>query len=345
MSAVIPQSVAESPFHAPLVAAGLTRIHQGKVRDTYRLEEYKLLLVIAMDRLSIFDLVLPCLIPFKGEILTGLTVFWLDEIFKGRVTNHLVAYGTKIDQHLPPALRGDHNLQGRAIVVEELEVIPVECIVRGYLTGSGWKSYQNDGTVCGQHLPPGLYDGARLEQPFFTPTTKAERGHDVDLNADAVAKQYGWIRDVSIKCYETGRDFALGKGFILADTKFEFGRLTGERVEKHALADEVLTPDSSRFWDVQQWEEATKQKKTPPAFDKEFARQWGKRIQTSFFPDPGLQKLDPENVDHLAFVSNLQIPEDVIRTTSGLYWKAFERLVGMELPEFQKKKLGVTWPS
>ncbi|TSC63905.1 MAG: phosphoribosylaminoimidazole-succinocarboxamide synthase, partial [Parcubacteria group bacterium Gr01-1014_106] len=233
MSATIPSVVAATPFHDRVTHAGLIRVHQGKVRDTYALPDENLLLVVATDRVSIFDFVLPTLVPRKGELLTALTVFWLDEVLND-ARHHLLAFGSRIDVHLPVSLREDAELQRRALIVKKLTMIPVECIVRGYLTGSGWKSYQQNQQVCGISLTAGLHDGSRiLPAPIFTPTTKAETGHDEHLHTEAVIRQYGSsLRHRSLAIYAQIAAVAEEKKLILADTKFEFG--TGE-----VLADEV----------------------------------------------------------------------------------------------------------
>lgn len=344
MAATIPTAVAATPFHDTLDRAGLNRIHQGKVRDTYALPDKGLLLVLATDRMSIFDFVLPALVPHKGELLTALTVFWLTEVLT-YAHHHLVAFGADMNEYLPPELRNNDELYKRALVVRKLTMIPVECVVRGYLTGSGLKSYRETQCVCGIPLPAGLHDGSRiLPHPIFTPTTKAQSGHDEHLPADTVQQQYGaWLANKSLLYYQKLAAVAHAKSIILADTKFEFGK-------GGVLADEVGTPDSSRFWDRDEWIRAWQRQQSPPPFDKELVRSWGKDIATPF-ADPqgeggdqisGLGNLDPENPEHLKFVSVLAVPSDVLNETNQRYRIVLQRLTGLELKEFQKVKLGVT---
>jgi phosphoribosylaminoimidazole-succinocarboxamide synthase len=339
MAAVIPHKVVDTSFGFILRQAGLTHIHRGKVRNTYFVPDPALLLVLASDRVSIFDFVLPALVPYKGEILTALTVFWLTEVLS-QTDHHLVAFGTGIDQYLPPELRGNAELHKRGLIVRRLKMVPVECIVRGYLTGSGLKSYKKTGHVCGIELAPGLHDGSRiLPHPIFTPTTKAESGHDEHLPTAAVIERYGaWTRYKSLACYQKLAEVAEAKGIIVADTKLEYG-------EDGVLADEVGTPDSSRFWDKEEWAHAAEQQKSPPPFDKEVVRNWGKEIATPVSAaggEVGLQHLDPENDDHLTFVANLTVPQSVLDETSQRYQIVLQRLTGLTLDEFQKQKLGVT---
>lgn len=344
MSAAIPQSVSGNQFERLLCAFGLTRTHQGKVRETYELQD-DLLLVIATDRVSIFDFVLPVLLPQKGELLTAMTVFWLTDILKG--VHHLVAYGQQIDQYLPKGIRElpsrvRDDIRRRALIVRKFNMIPVECIVRGYLTGSGWKSYQNTHQICGIDLPSGLHDGARIvPTPIFTPTTKAKTGHDEHLQTEAVIHQYGTsLRDLSLAVYQQIAEVAEGKELILADTKFEFGALrvpqgtlSPSKSEDIVLADEVGTPDSSRFWDKEEWARAREQRTSPPPFDKEIVRNWGKQFQ--------LDQRDPDGADDLALVRRLQIPPNVVGETTRRYRIVFQRLTGLTLAEFQEKKFGV----
>ncbi|OGY36661.1 MAG: hypothetical protein A3E36_04460 [Candidatus Andersenbacteria bacterium RIFCSPHIGHO2_12_FULL_45_11b] len=300
--------------------AALPRIHQGKVRDTYILPDPNLLFVLATDRVSIFDFVLPTIIPLKGEVLTALTVFWLRDVLDD-VRHHLIAYGKDIDDYLLARLRGDKELHNRGLVVRKLAMLPIECIVRNNLTGSGWKSYQKDKTVCGITLPPDLHDGSQLPAPIFTPTTKAETGHDEPLDAEDVVRENGtWIREQSLAIFNEVASYARTKGLILADTKFEFGK-------DGTLADEVATPDSSRYWDLKEWERACEKRETPPSYDKEIVRTWGKQH--------GVDKLDPTNTNDLNAVASLQIPQDVLDKTVDRYHEVFRRITGESLKEFQ----------
>jgi phosphoribosylaminoimidazole-succinocarboxamide synthase len=283
---------------------GLTHLRSGKVRDLYDLDDEHLLLV-ASDRVSTYDCVHPTLVPDKGRVLTGVSQFWFDRI-GDIVGSHLVT--TSIDD-MPPAARvhADH-LRGRTMMVRKLEIVPFECVVRGYLVGSGWSEYQVDGTVCGIELPEGLVEASKLEEPIFTPATKAEDGdHDenvsFELMVDALGEQLAnRLRTISIALYLRGRDVAADRGIILADTKFEFGLLDGDVV----LADEVLTPDSSRYWPADQWTPGT----NPPSFDKQFVR--------DFATSTGWDKSPPAPA----------LPDDVVSATRAKYAEAYERLTG-----------------
>jgi len=246
-----------------------------------------------------------------------MTVDWLVNVFPD-IESHLVTYGMNIDAYLPTDLYGDLDLRSRALVVTKEDIRDIECVVRGYLTGSGWKAYQKDnGVVCGIQLPPGLHDGSKLPEPIFTPTTKAEDGNDKPLDEAEVIKEHGtWVKEVSLKIYTRARDFALAKGIIIADTKLE---LSSKR-----LCDEVFTPDSSRFWLELDWMEASKVQKSPPGQDKQPVREWGKTIETPFFDDDGnkitgINNLDAENPDHIRFVHGLTVPENVLKSTTSRY--------------------------
>lgn len=349
MGASIPLSVMDSALSQELILAGLMRTHQGKVRDTFEIPDHDdLLLQIATDRISIFDFVLPAIVQDKGKILTALTVFWL----KGPLSifmNHLVASGSEIDQYLPVKFRGNSDLQSRALVVKKLDIIPVECVVRGYLTGSGWSSYEKDGTVCGIQLPSGLKNGSQLPEPIFTPTTKAESGHDKHMDAESVVHDYGkWIKSIPLAIYLAASKHARAHGIIIADFKLEFGT-------DGMLADEVVTPDSSRFWHKTDWGTALAEGYTPKSQDKEFVRDWGKGVKTPFvyqrgsFTDveiispyvTGIQNLDPENSDHLKFVGDLTVPKEVLVETAVRYREIFQQLAKLTLRDFQLQKLGI----
>lgn len=300
--------------------------NRGKVRDSYDLPDHPdKMLVVVSDRLSIFDFVLPTFVAFKGEVLNALSIFWVTKVLTHFETD-LVAYGAGIDRYLPPSLRRNPELQKRGTIVKILPAPKVEDVVRIYLTGSGWKSYQKDGTVCGHKLPPGLIDGSKLPTPIYTPTTKAEVGHDEHISAESVRQEYGPEREQkALLVAQTISDFAETKGIILADTKFEFSGLV--------LADEKGTPDSSRFWEKKAWEKAHRQGKLPPAYDKQYVREWGKEI--------GIDKLDTESPDDLKFVGSREVPLEVRNTTSSIYLEIFRRLPGQELWDFQKDEMGV----
>jgi phosphoribosylaminoimidazole-succinocarboxamide synthase len=286
-------------------------VRAGKVRDLYDLGDDRLLLV-ASDRLSAFDVVLPTAIPDKGRVLTGLSRFWFAET-ADLVPNHLL--GTD-PAALPPAFAPvAGELRGRSMICRRLEIVPVECVVRGYLAGSGWKDYRATGRVSGITLPAGLREGDRLPAPVFTPSTKAEAGHDEPIDFDAVVALVGGaraeaIRDAALRVYARGAAVCARAGILLADTKLEMGRdqATGELV----LADEVLTPDSSRFWDAAAWEPGRAQ----ASFDKQYVRDW-LEAQPWGKTAPG-----PE------------LPADVVAGTRARYVAAFERITGASFARY-----------
>jgi phosphoribosylaminoimidazole-succinocarboxamide synthase len=282
------------------------RLHaRGKVRDVYDLGEY--LLFVATDRISAFDWVLPNGIPDKGRVLTQLSVFWFG-ILGDLVRTHLETAEIGGDPRIPARYRP--VLAGRAIIVRKAEVFPVECVARGYLAGSAWKDYQRTGAVCGIPLPPGLAQAARLPEPLFTPATKATSGHDENIAFDAVADLLGAVtaetlRELTLACYRRGARLAEGRGIIVADTKFEFGRTDGEIL----LVDEALTPDSSRFWPADRYAPG----QSPPSFDKQFVRDWLERTAwDKGSPPPPL-------------------PRDVVDETRTKYLEALARLTGRSL--------------
>ena len=278
-------------------APALEHISSGKVRDIYAVGEDRLLLV-ASDRISTYDVVHPTPIPDKGKVLTGLTAFWLERT--GEVCpNHLISF-TEVPE----------EFRGRAMLVERLEMVQVECVVRGYITGSGWKDYQATGAVCGIELPDGLRESDQLPEPIFTPATKAEIGdHDENVDFDRAAEIIGdrglleELRRLSIAVYELGAAHARERGIILADTKFEFGRRPDGTI---VLGDEVLTPDSSRFWPADGYEPGHGQ----PSFDKQYVRDWAS--------GSGWDKTPPAP----------PLPDDVIARTRELYVDAYERITG-----------------
>lgn len=279
-------------------------VRRGKVRDIYELGDR--LLMISTDRISAFDWVLPTGIPDKGRVLTQLSAFWFGIL---GVPHHLLS--TSLDDlPLPPGTpRAD--LEGRAMVTRKATVVPIECVVRGYLEGSGWKEYQRSGTVCGQSLPPGLRQGDKLSEPIFTPATKEQSGHDINISFERMVEIVGRaraseLRDRSLEIYRRGAAHAAGQGIIIADTKFEWGECAGELI----LIDEVLTPDSSRFWPADLYAPGRSQ----PSFDKQFVRDW---LETTDWdknsPPPAL-------------------PANVVARTREKYLEAFERLTGHKLP-------------
>ena len=281
----------------------LTPSAQGKVRDIFDLGDA--LLIVATDRISAFDVVLPDPIPYKGEVLTKVSLFWFG-LLGDVVPNHLLSAD---ECDLPDSLAVHaSSLRGRFMLVKKATVFPVECIVRGYLAGSGWKEYQASGTVCGQELPAGLMESSRLPEPIFTPSTKAAIGdHDENISFERMVEIVGAehaerLRDVSLALYSAARDHAASRGIIIADTKFEFGLVGGEIT----LVDEVLTPDSSRFWPADEYEPGHGQ----PSFDKQFVRDW---LETS-----GWDKTPPAP----------SLPEDVIIMTAEKYVEAYEVITG-----------------
>jgi phosphoribosylaminoimidazole-succinocarboxamide synthase len=278
-------------------APALEHLSSGKVRDIYAVGEDRLLLV-ASDRISTYDVVHPTPIPDKGKVLTGLTAFWLERT--GDICpNHLVSY-TEVPE----------EFRGRAMLVERLEMVPVECVVRGYITGSGWKDYQATGAVCGIELPDGLEESQQLPAPIFTPATKADVGdHDENVDFDRAAEIIGdrglleELRRLSVAIYEMGAAHARDRGIILADTKFEFGRRPDGTI---VLGDEVLTPDSSRFWPADGYEPGHGQ----PSFDKQYVRDWAS--------GSGWDKTPPAP----------PLPDDITARTRELYVDAYERITG-----------------
>lgn len=276
---------------------------QGKVRDLYDLGDK--LLLVASDRISAFDFVLPDLIPYKGEVLTKLSLFWF-ELLGDVVPNHLLS--TDVADLPERFARHEDWLRGRFMLVKKAKVYPVECIVRGYLAGSGLKEYQRQGTVCGIALPEGLVNSSRLDAPIFTPSTKAEIGdHDENISFERMADIVGpdaaaGLRDTSIAVYSRAREHAATRGIIIADTKFEFGDVNGEMT----LIDEVLTPDSSRFWPADEYAPGRNQ----ASFDKQYVRDW--------LESTGWDKTPPPPA----------LPRDVVEATSAKYIQAYELITG-----------------
>jgi phosphoribosylaminoimidazole-succinocarboxamide synthase len=275
-------------------------VRRGKVRDIYDLGDR--LLLVASDRISAFDWILPTGIPDKGRVLTQTSAFWFARLGE---PHHLL--GTDVGAlDLPPQIDAA-PLAGRCMIVRKTEVVPIECVVRGYLSGSGWKEYKKDGTVCGIPLPPGLAESDRLPEPIFTPATKAESGHDINISFDAMVAAVGRdtsheLRRRSLAVYQRGAEHARSCGIIIADTKFEWGRVGGELI----LIDEVLTPDSSRFWPADAWRPGGAQ----PSFDKQFVRDW---LETTAW-----DKNSPPP----------ELPADVVAKTRAKYIEAYERLTG-----------------
>jgi phosphoribosylaminoimidazole-succinocarboxamide synthase len=290
---------------APLLETSLPGFdlwRRGKVRDVYDLGDR--LLIVATDRLSAFDVVLPTAIPGKGIVLTQLSLFWFD-LLKDLVPNHVIT--ADVSEYGPELARHRDQLEGRSMIVVKTDVLPIECVVRGYLAGSGFKDYKATGAVCGIQLPPGMRESERLEPPMFTPATKAETGHDENIPFEAMERTIGReradeARRISLEIYSRGRAHAEARGIILADTKFEFGVRDGRIV----WIDEALTPDSSRFWPREGYAPGRSQ----PSFDKQFVRDYLETLSWNKQP-PG-----PE------------LPPDVVARTVEKYREAFERLRG-----------------
>lgn len=282
----------------------MTLVRQGKVRDVYDLGEH--FLMVASDRISAFDWILPTKIPDKGRVLTQISKFWFDYL---DVPNHLIS--TETDGIQLPEGMTHEEAAGRSMIVKKCKVVPVECVVRGYLVGSGWRDYQKTGAVCGIELPSDLLNCAKFETPLFTPATKAEEGHDENISFEEMTKAVGKqtaekLRDLSQRVYTRGRDYAAEKGIILADTKFEWGWFEDELI----LIDEVLTPDSSRFWPADQYTPGQNQ----PSFDKQFVREYLESTDWDKNSEP------PE------------LPEAIVNKTRQKYIDAYERLTELKFP-------------
>jgi len=283
---------------------GIEKLRSGKVREVFDLGET--LLFVATDRISAFDVILPDPIPKKGAVLNQLSAFWFNKF--GKIDNHFVTTDFNV---FPKQLRPfREQLEGRSMIVKKSKPLPVECVVRGYLAGSGWKEYQESQSVCGIKLPAGLKQASKLPEPIFTPATKAETGHDENIDMKHCAEILGQemaerVKNLSLEIYSAGREHAENKGIILADTKFEFGSIDG----KLLLIDEVLTPDSSRYWPADQYVVG----QSPPSFDKQFVRDY------------------LETLDWNKTAPGPKLPGDVVARTAAKYVEAFERLTGEKL--------------
>jgi phosphoribosylaminoimidazole-succinocarboxamide synthase len=285
--------------------AGLKHVYTGKVRELYEVAHDRLLMV-ASDRVSVLDVVLPDEIPDKGRVLTGLSSWWFDQT-ASLVPNHVISADPT---DLPEITR---DVEGRAMLVRATRPVRLECVVRGYVFGHGWSEYRESGTIGGQSAPEGLVEAGKLPEPLFTPTTKAEAGHDVMLTPDEAialvgADRYGKLRELSLRLYEFGARHALSCGVILADTKFEFGEVDGEIL----LIDEVMTPDSSRYWPAEHYAPGG----SPPSYDKQFVR--------DYMDSVGWDRESPP--PHL--------PADVIASTRGRYVDAYETITGLSFDEW-----------
>jgi phosphoribosylaminoimidazole-succinocarboxamide synthase len=292
-------------------ALGLPHVHSGKVRDIYAIGDDHLLMVTS-DRISAFDVVMAEPIPHKGRVLTAMSAFWFAELSEV-VPGHLVS--TEIAD-LPPSVQAEAaeaDLAGRLMLTTKAEMLPVECIVRGYITGSAWKEYRTHGTMHGTRLPEDLQESDRLPEPVFTPSTKAEQGHDENISFSAAAGLLGEalaakVRAISLELYRQGADWARERGIIIADTKFELGLVEGDLV----LCDEVLTPDSSRFWPTDAYTPGT----TPPSFDKQPVRDYLDGLDWDKRPPPP------------------PLPDEVVSATSSRYVEAYERVTGRSFTDW-----------
>ena len=310
----MPQAILQTDLPFP--------VRRGKVRDVYDLGDA--LLIVATDRISAFDVVMPNGIPGKGAILTAISNFWFTR-FERQVENHLIA--TDVEA-FPPSLRGfADQLAGRSMYVKNTRVVPIECVARGYLAGSGWKEYQKSQTVCGIKLPAGLRLSDKLPTAIFTPATKEESGHDINITYEQMIERVGAgladeLRERTLRIYTQAADYAASRGVIIADTKFEFGQLpggpstglgtglsTGLGTGRTILIDELLTPDSSRFWPASEYQPGKEQ----PSFDKQYVRNW---LETQSW-----NKAPPA----------LQLPDDVVQGTRRRYLEAYEKLTGQRL--------------
>jgi len=283
---------------------GIQKLRSGKVREVFDLGER--LLFVVTDRISAFDVILPDPIPYKGAVLNQISAFWFDRF--GKIKNHFI---TADVEQFPKELQPFRNqLAGRSMIVKKTKPLPVECVVRGYLAGSGWKEYQQSQSVCGIELPAGLKQASQLPEPIFTPATKEEEGHDENIDMKRCAEILGEelanrVKALSLEIYSRGRDHAAQRGIIVADTKFEFGTVGGDLL----LIDECLTPDSSRFWPKDQYAVG----QSPPSFDKQFVRDYLETLDWDKTPPPP------------------RLPKDVIEKTSAKYLEAFRRVTGTEL--------------
>jgi phosphoribosylaminoimidazole-succinocarboxamide synthase len=293
---------------SPLPLPGYTHLSSGKVRDLYQAEDSGRLLMVASDRISAYDHILPTPIPDKGRVLTAMSVFWFDKLGE-LLPNHLVSHDGPA---IPDAVRG------RAMLVEKLDMVPVECVARGYLTGSGLTDYRTTGTVCGVALPPGLIESSELAEPIFTPAAKAELGaHDENITFAEVVDRCGAelaesLRDITLRVYSAARDHAAERGIILADTKFELGLRNGALV----LGDEVLTPDSSRYWPSDGYQPGRVQ----PSFDKQYVRDWLTSAESGW--------------DRAADTPPPPLPDDVVAATRARYIEAYERISGLSFADW-----------
>jgi phosphoribosylaminoimidazole-succinocarboxamide synthase len=295
-----------SPVLLETDLGGVERIARGKVRDVYAIDGH--LLIVATDRISAFDYILPTGIPDKGRVLTQLSIFWFNLLRDVMPTHFLTA---DVKEYPEPLRRYRSQLEGRSMLVKRARMVDIECVARGYISGSGWKEYRNSGTVCGIPLPAGLKESAKLPEPVFTPSTKAQSGHDENISFERTAEIVGpelatKLRDLTLTVYKRAADYAATRGIIIADTKFEFGFVNGELV----LADEVLTPDSSRFWPAAEYKPGG----APPSFDKQYVRDYLESVHWNKQPPAP------------------PLPPEVAMRTSEKYREAYKILTGSPLP-------------
>jgi len=281
---------------------GVKLLRRGKVRDIYETGEY--LLIVATDRVSAFDVVLPDGIPDKGRVLTQISIYWFNQM-KDIIENHIVA--TRVEDYPPVLHRYRDILEGRSMLVKKARPLPVECIVRGYLSGSGWKEYREKGTVCGIRLPEGLVESSRLDEPIFTPSTKAEEGHDINIRFDEMKEIVGneiaeQLKDITLSIYKRACEMSEKRGIIIADTKMEFGMYEDRLI----LIDELLTPDSSRFWSIKDYQPGKGQE----SFDKQIVRDYLLSIRWNKMPPPPI------------------LPDDIVRKTASRYVEILNILTG-----------------
>ncbi len=280
-------------------------LRRGKVRDVYEIDDY--LLIIVTDRVSAFDVVLPNGIPDKGKVLTQISIYWFNQM-RDIIENHIVA--TDVKDYPQVLHKYKEILEGRSMLVKKARPLPVECIVRGYLSGSGWKEYKKSGTICGIKLPEGLVESSRLEEPIFTPSTKAEEGHDINISFEEMKKIVGEelaerLKEVSLRIYKKGREMAEKRGIIIADTKMEFGIYEDRLI----LIDELLTPDSSRFWSIKDYQPG----KSQESFDKQIVRDYLLTLDwDKTYPGP-------------------ELPDEIVLKTSNRYKEILNILTGMQV--------------
>lgn len=336
--AKIPQVVADSQFHRQLTDLGYDLRYRGKVGELYSTGRNGQVLMVRSDRLSIYDFVLPVIVPKKGEVLIALTHYWLTEVFPD-IPNHLLAWGGQTERWSDAGWNPEDVAKlplERTILVEQCKIWPYEMVYRAHIGGSVWKQYLEDGTAGGNQLPPGLSKWQKLDAPIFTPTSKAETGHDIAMSvSDYIARTSESGTKLAAICrniYEEAYRHAAEHGILILDTKFEIS-------PSGRLVDEVLTPDSSRFTTTEDLATAIKEGRDPVFYDKQPVRDWGSTVKTPW--GVGLQHLDPANNVHLAFVSMLVIPASVIGETTTRYLDIFNRITGMDLPTYQLEMMQI----